>query len=71
MKQLTAGKTGPLKAAPAKAVHALMRKRVAEGKVERPDPTPGKSASGAKVKVKVSAKVSAFLQQRKKPAVQG
>ena len=71
MKQLIAGKTGPLKASSAKAVHALVQKRVSEGKVERPD----LATSGIvikKVEVKVNApKAVAFLQQRKKSLVMG
>jgi hypothetical protein len=71
MKQLIAGKTGPLKASSAKAVHALMQKRVSEGTVERPDV----AASGVvikKVTVKLNApKAVAFLQQRKKSLVMG
>lgn len=69
MKQLVAGKTGPLKVSSAKAVHALMHKRVDEGTIERPDIS---APSGVvRVNVRVGDKVAAFLQQRKKSPVMG
>lgn len=66
MTKLVAGKTGPLKAASTEAVRALMRKRVGEGTIERPDVTTEVSDI-VDVKVKVVApKAAALLQQHEK-----
>lgn len=65
MKQLKAGKSGPLTPASAEFVTALMEKRVSEGTIERPDIA--QPADTAKVEVKVYApKVDAYLQRCKK-----
>jgi hypothetical protein len=54
MKKLTAGKTGPLKVASAKAVRTLMQRRISEGTLERPD-VEEPSAVRAQVTVTVHA----------------
>lgn len=61
MKQLIAGRTGPVKASSAKAVHALIHGRPEADTVERPD-IASHNPAAQQVQVKVHApSVSDFL----------
>ena len=66
MKELIAGKTGPLKVSSAKAVRQLLHDRVAADIVERPD-VESTSVGADKVPVNLHAPtVAEFLVERKK-----
>lgn len=65
MKQLIAGRAGPVKASPVKAVHALLHGRMEAGTVERPD-IASHDPGVPQVQVKVHAPtVAEFLAKHK------